>query len=93
MVNYVVTALRENPELAIFLTLAIGFFAGNIRVGSFKLGNVVGTLFAGVLVGVVRGLTVYIYPPAAEPSMYLQLVLVLLFRPRGLMGERFEKFE
>ena len=51
MVNYVVTALRENPELAIFLTLAIGFFAGNIRVGSFKLGNVVGTLFAGVLVG------------------------------------------
>lgn len=51
MVNYVVTALRENPELAIFLTLAIGFLAGNIRVGSFKLGNVVGTLFAGVLVG------------------------------------------
>jgi putative transport protein len=51
MVNYVVTALRENPELAIFVTLAIGFFIGNIRVGSFKLGNVVGTLFAGVLVG------------------------------------------
>ena len=51
MVNYVVTALRENPELAIFLTLAIGFFVGNLRIGSFKLGNVVGTLFAGVLVG------------------------------------------
>jgi len=25
--------------------------------------------------------------------MYLLMVLVLLFRPRGLMGERFEKFE
>jgi putative transport protein len=51
MVDYVVTALRENPELAIFLTLALGFFVGNIRIGAFKLGNVVGTLFAGVLVG------------------------------------------
>ena len=46
-----VTALRNNPELAIFLTLAIGFTIGRVRVGSFKLGNVVGTLLAGVLVG------------------------------------------
>jgi branched-chain amino acid transport system permease protein len=50
-------------------------------------------VFAGLLVGVVRGLTIYFYPPAAEASMYLLMVLVLLFRPRGLMGERFEKFE
>jgi putative transport protein len=46
-----VTTLRENPELAIFLTLAIGFVIGRIRVGTFSLGNVVGTLLAGVLVG------------------------------------------
>jgi putative transport protein len=46
-----VTSLRENPELAIFLTLAIGFVVGRFRVGSFRLGNVVGTLLAGVLVG------------------------------------------
>ena len=39
-----VTSLRENPELAIFLTLAIGFVIGRLRIGSFKLGNVVGTL-------------------------------------------------
>jgi putative transport protein len=44
-------ALRENPELAIFLTLAIGFLIGRARLGGFKLGNVVGTLLAGVLVG------------------------------------------
>jgi hypothetical protein len=30
---------------------------------------------------------------ASEASMYLLMVLVLLFRPRGLMGEKFEKFE
>jgi putative transport protein len=49
--DYFVTALRENPELAIFLTLAVGFVIGRIRVGSFSLGNVVGTLLAGVVIG------------------------------------------
>jgi putative transport protein len=50
-VDYVVTALREHPELAIFLTLAVGFFLGRLRIGSFSLGTVVGTLLAGVLIG------------------------------------------
>ena len=44
-------ALQQNPELAIFLTLAIGFSLGRVKIGSFSLGTVVGTLFAGVLVG------------------------------------------
>jgi branched-chain amino acid transport system permease protein len=57
------------------------------------LGSFWGVVLAGLLVGVVRGITVYFYPPAAEASMYMLMVLVLLFRPRGLMGERFEKFE
>ena len=47
----------------------------------------------GLLVGVVRGVTVLFYPPAAEASMYILMIVVLLVRPRGLMGERFEKFE
>jgi putative transport protein len=49
--GWFVTSLRENPELAIFLTLAIGFVIGRLRIGTFRLGNVVGTLLAGVLVG------------------------------------------
>ena len=57
------------------------------------LGSFWGVVIAGLLVGVVRGITITFYPPAAEASMYLLMVLVLLFRPRGLMGERFEKFE
>ncbi len=48
---YVTEALRRNPELAIFLTLAVGFVFGRIRLGTFRLGNVVGTLLAGVLIG------------------------------------------
>jgi putative transport protein len=50
-VDYIVSALRENPELAIFLTVAIGFLVGRLRFGSFSLGIVVGCLLAGVLVG------------------------------------------
>ena len=49
--SFFVTSLRENPELAVFLTLALGFVIGRFRVGSFRPGNVVGTLLAGVLVG------------------------------------------
>ena len=57
------------------------------------LGSFWGVVYAGLLVGVVRGITVVFYPPAAEASMYLLMILILLVRPRGLMGERFEKFE
>jgi len=57
------------------------------------LGSFWGVVYAGLLVGVVRGITVVFYPPAAEASMYILMVLILLLRPRGLMGEKFEKFE
>ena len=49
--SWFVAALRNNPELAIFLTLALGFYIGRLKIGSFSLGTVVGTLLAGVLVG------------------------------------------
>ena len=57
------------------------------------LGSFWGVVYAGLLVGVVRGVTVVFYPPAAEASMYVLMALILLVRPRGLMGEKFEKFE
>jgi branched-chain amino acid transport system permease protein len=57
------------------------------------LGSFWGVVAAGLLVGVLRGLAMAYYPPAAEVSMYLLMVLVLLLRPGGLMGERFEKFQ
>ena len=43
--------LRSNPELAIFLVLAGGYWVGAIKLGSFNLGAVTGTLLVGVLVG------------------------------------------
>ena len=57
------------------------------------LGSFWGVVYAALIVGVVRGLTVYFFPPAAEASMYLLMLVVLLVRPRGLFGERIERFE
>jgi branched-chain amino acid transport system permease protein len=57
------------------------------------LGSFWGVVLAAVIVGVVRGLTVFFFPSAAEASMYVLMLLVLLFRPRGLFGERIQRFE
>lgn len=49
--NSFIDVLQRYPELALFLTLAFGFSLGKISIGSFKVGAVLGTLFAGVLIG------------------------------------------
>lgn len=49
--DFFVTTLRENPELAIFITLSIGYLTGKFRIGSFELGSVAGVLVAGILIG------------------------------------------
>ncbi len=50
-VHWIAETLRASPDLAIFLTLAIGFWVGSLKFGSFSLGAVTGTLLAGVVVG------------------------------------------
>ena len=57
------------------------------------LGSFWGVILAALLVGVVRGVTIYFYPAAGGASIYVLMFLVLMFRPRGLLGERIEKFE
>lgn len=42
-----------HPELAIFLALALGFYVGKIRFGSFQLGGVAGSLLVAVIVSQV----------------------------------------
>ena len=43
--------LRDNPSLAVFLTLGIGFFIGQLKYKSFSLGTVTSVLLVGDLVG------------------------------------------
>jgi len=57
------------------------------------LGSFWGVVLAALLVGVVKGVTIHFVPAAGEASMYVLMFLVLLLRPRGLLGERIEKFE
>ena len=57
------------------------------------LGSFWGVVLAALLVGVVRGITIHFVPAAGEASMYVLMFLVLLLRPRGLLGERIERFE
>ena len=51
------------------------------------IGSLVGTLFGGLLIGVAAALTTAVYPSASEAVIYAIMMLVLLIRPRGLMGE------
>ncbi|MGB8520608.1 MAG: aspartate-alanine antiporter [Candidatus Tumulicola sp.] len=51
MIAWFVSTLQHNAELAIFLTLAIGYLVGPLKIVGFNLGNVTTTLLAGVLVG------------------------------------------
>jgi putative transport protein len=68
--SYLTHALREHQELAIFLTLAIGFLIGRVKIGSFSLGTVVGTLLAGVAVGQLN-----IQVPAVVKYVFFDLFL------------------
>lgn len=49
--DWIVHVLRDNPSLAVFLTLGIGFFIGQLKYKSFSLGTVTSVLLVGVVVG------------------------------------------
>ena len=51
------------------------------------LGSLPGTLLGGLLIGVASGVTTVFFPSATEAVMYIMMGLVLLIRPRGLLGE------
>src|SRR5258707_11162536 len=79
--NYLTRALREHQELAVFLTLAIGFFIGRLKIGTFSLGTAVGTLLAGVAIGQLN-----IQVPARVKYVFFDL---FLFTPGYKVGPQF----
>ena len=68
--HYFVKALQEHQELAVFLVVALGFLIGKLKIGSFSLGTVVGTLLAGVLIGQLD-----IKVPAIVKNIFFDLFL------------------
>ena len=66
----------ESLAIVAFVTVSLGGF-----------GSVTGALVAGLLIGVVESLSAYLIGPVyKEVVVYTLFVLVLWFRPQGLMG-------
>jgi branched-chain amino acid transport system permease protein len=51
------------------------------------VGSLTGTLLGGLLIGVAAALTTVVLPSASEAVIYVIMAIVLLLRPRGLLGE------
>jgi len=83
MLHYFLTTLRDNPEIALYLTLAIGFSVGQLKLGAFNLGVVTTTLLAGLLVGQI-GLTI---PAVVQQTFFL----AFLFAVGYAVGPQFIK--
>ncbi|HVZ06422.1 branched-chain amino acid ABC transporter permease [Rhodopila sp.] len=78
----VTPAMATNAIMPAFVIVAIG-----------GLGSFAGAVIAGLMVGVVIALTIQFEPDMSGAVMYLFMALMLLLRPRGLLGERWERFE
>ena len=74
--------LGINPNMGddLLMTSFIAIIVGGV-------GSLIGTLFGGLLIGMAAAITTVFYPAASEAVIYGMLMLVLLIRPRGLMGE------
>jgi branched-chain amino acid transport system permease protein len=75
-------SMAANAVMPAFVIVAIG------GLGSFR-----GAVVAGLAVGIVMSLTIQFKPEAASASMYVLMFVIMMLRPRGLFGERWERFE
>lgn len=57
------------------------------------LGSYAGAIVAGLLVGITIAMTIQFQPEWAGAAMYVLMAAILLVRPRGLFGEKWERFE
>jgi putative transport protein len=68
--TYLFQPMQRNPEIAIYLTIALGFWLGRFKIGSFNLGVVTSTLLAGLLVG-----QIHIVIPSVVQSTFFAMFL------------------
>jgi len=74
---YTSPTVGETLAIVAFVTVAFGGF-----------GSVLGALVAGLLIGAVESLSAYLIGPVyKDVIVYVLFVLVLWFRPQGLMGK------
>ncbi|NEU13335.1 aspartate-alanine antiporter [Methylobacterium sp. BTF04] len=73
MSEWFVGTLRNYPELAIFLSLAIGFSIGSRKIAGFSLGNVTATLLAAVVIGQL-GITI---SPNVKSAFFILFIFAI----------------
>ena len=73
--------LRQYPEIAIFFTLALGYYFGKFTFKGIGLGSVTATLLAGVLIGQL-GITI-------SPPLKATVFLMFLFAVGYGVGPQF----
>src|SRR5438309_11960891 len=81
MIDWFFAALKTYPEIAIFLTLALGYYFGKFTFKGIGLGSVTATLLAGVLVGQI-GITI-------SAPLKATVLLMFLFAVGYAVGPQF----
>jgi len=81
MLDWFAGTLRQYPEIAIFLTLGIGYYFGKFTFKGIGLGAVTATLLAGVVIGQL-GITI-------SPPLKATVFLMFLFAVGYGVGPQF----
>ena len=70
-------AMGSNVIIVVFAVVVIG-----------GMGSIIGSIVTGIGLGVVEGMTRYLYPPASSVVIFFIMAVVLLLRPAGLFGRQ-----
>src|SRR6185503_11120934 len=81
MVDWLVNTLRTYPEIAIFLSLAFGYYFGSFTYKGLGLGAVTATLITAVIIGQL-GITI-------SPPLKATVFLMFLFAVGYGVGPQF----
>lgn len=68
--------MGSNLIIVVFAVVVIG-----------GMGSILGSIFTGLGLGLIEGLTKVVYPEASSVVVFVIMVLVLMVRPNGLFGK------
>jgi branched-chain amino acid transport system permease protein len=74
-VYQVTPAMGSSVIIVVFAVVVIG-----------GMGSILGSIVTGLALGLVEGLTKFLYPQAASAVVFVMMAVVLLVRPAGLFG-------
>jgi branched-chain amino acid transport system permease protein len=76
VINQVSPQMGVNLIVVVFAVVVIG-----------GLGSIMGAVVTGFALGIIEGLTRYLYPEASNSVVFIIMAIVLLVKPAGLFGK------